>query len=145
MKILMVCLGNVCRSPLAEGILRHKAGHHVIVDSAGTADFNIGKPPDTRMIATASQHGIDISELRARQFKQSDYNEFDLIYAMDTSNYHHILSLARDEADRAKVKMILEDNFSVPDPYNQDGEAFERVYQLLDAACKRILSEIPGS
>ncbi len=93
------------------------------------------------MISTAYQHGIDISGLRARQFKQSDYDEFDMIYAMDTSNYHHVLSLARDDFDRAKVQMVLEDNLDVPDPYRGDDGEFEHVYQLLDAACKRILSE----
>ena len=112
MKILMVCLGNICRSPLADGLLRHKVqrdGISATVDSAGTANYHTGGPPDERMTATALQNGIDLSSLRARQFEVSDFDSFDLIYVMDKSNYHNVTRLARDEKDVQKVKLILDE------------------------------------
>ncbi len=141
MKILMVCLGNICRSPMAEGIMRKLGGKKVEVDSAGTADYHIGFQPDKRMIATAIEHGIDISNLRARQFQSDDFDSFDLIFAMDSSNYRDIISLAKDDNDKQKVKMIL-DNSNVPDPYYGGDEGFEHVYQLLHEACQKFLEDI---
>ena len=141
MKILMVCLGNICRSPMAEGIMRNLGGKKVEVDSAGTASYHIGLQPDKRMIATAFDHGIDISNLRARQFQYDDFNSFDLIFAMDSSNYRNIISLAKNDNDKQKVKMIL-DNSNVPDPYYGDNEGFEHVYQLLHEACQNFLDNI---
>tara|TARA_B100000683_G_scaffold73624_1_gene72331 strand:+ start:27405 stop:27833 length:429 start_codon:yes stop_codon:yes gene_type:complete len=141
MKILMVCLGNICRSPMAEGIMRKLGGKKVEVDSAGTADYHIGFQPDKRMIATAIEHGVDISNLRARQFQSDDFDSFDLIFAMDSSNYQNIISLAKDDNDKQKVKMIL-DNSNVPDPYYGGDEGFEHVYQLLHEACQKILEDI---
>ena len=141
MKILMVCLGNICRSPMAEGIMRNLGGKKVEVDSAGTANYHIGLQPDKRMIATAFDHGIDISNLRARQFQYDDFNSFDLIFAMDSSNYRNIISLAKNDNDKQKVKMIL-DNSNVPDPYYGDNEGFEHVYQLLHEACQNFLDNI---
>ena len=141
MKILMVCLGNICRSPMAEGIMRKLGGKKVEVDSAGTANYHIGLQPDKRMIAKAFEHGIDISNLRARQFHSDDFNSFDLIFAMDSSNYQNIISLAKHENDKEKVKMIL-DNINVPDPYYGGVEGFEHVYQLLNEACQNILDNI---
>jgi len=140
----MVCLGNICRSPLAEGILKQKIKEKELswqIDSAGTSGWHVGALPDSRSISTAKEHGIDISDQRSRQLKASDLQEFDLILAMDTSNYNDILRLANKE-QRDKVKMIL--NFSyprenrvVPDPYYNDG--FEQVYQLLDNACDQLI------
>ena len=141
MKILMVCLGNICRSPMAEGIMRKLGGKKVEVDSAGTANYHIGLQPDKRMIAKAFEHGIDISNFRARQFHSDDFNSFDLIFAMDSSNYQNIISLAKHENDKEKVKMIL-DNINVPDPYYGGVEGFEHVYQLLNEACQNILDNI---
>ncbi|MBJ10134.1 MAG: protein-tyrosine-phosphatase [Flavobacteriales bacterium] len=141
MKILMVCLGNICRSPMAEGIMRKLGGKKVEVDSAGTADYHIGFQPDKRMIATAIEHGVDISNLRARQFQSDDFDSFDLIFAMDSSNYQNIISLAKDDNDKQKVKMIL-DNSNVPDPYYGGDEGFEHVYQLLHEACQKFLEDI---
>ncbi len=141
MKILMVCLGNICRSPMAEGIMRKLGEKKVEVDSAGTADYHIGFQPDKRMIATAKEHGVDISNLRARQFQSDDFDSFDLIFAMDSSNYQDIISLAKDDNDKQKVKMIL-DNSNVPDPYYGGDEGFEHVYQLLHEACQKILEDI---
>ena len=141
MKILMVCLGNICRSPMAEGIMRKLGGDEVEVDSAGTANYHIGSQPDKRMIATAFKHGIDISNLTARQFQSEDFDSFDVIFAMDSSNFQNIISLAKDNIDKQKVKMILE-NGSVPDPYYGGNEGFENVYQLLHESCQKFLDDI---
>ena len=141
MKILMVCLGNICRSPMAEGIMRNLGGNRVKVDSAGTAGYHIGSQPDKRMIATAFEHGIDISNLSARQFQYDDFDSFDVIFAMDSSNYRNIISLAKNNNDRQKVKMMLE-NGNVPDPYYGGDKGFEHVYQLLHKACQNFLDSI---
>ena len=146
MKILMVCLGNICRSPLAEGIMRKKIEENGLpweVDSAGTSSWHIGAPPDQRSIQVAQNHGIDISRQRGRQIRPADLQEFDRIYAMDTSNYRDILKLANTQELQSKVKLILnestpEGNKSVPDPY-WDDDGFENVYQLLLEACQRII------
>ena len=142
----MVCLGNICRSPLAEGILKDKVAKQNLsweIDSAGTSQWHIGSPPDPRSVATAKQHGIDITHQRARQFKAADLVNFDLILAMDASNYNDILRLAKDH-QHPKVQLILNylypnENRVVPDPYYNDG--FEKVYQLLDAACTKIIEK----
>lgn len=142
----MVCLGNICRSPLAEGLLASKVGETVIVDSAGTGNYHKGHLPDERSIEVAQKHGIDISQQRARQFVQADFDEFDLIYAMDQSNYLNIVSLARSNEDKAKVKMILnelypEENRPVPDPYFGGKSGFEDVFQMLDKATDIIVKK----
>ena len=145
-KILMVCLGNICRSPLAEGILKSKLNpDSFFVDSAGTAAYHIGESPDHRSIAVAKKNGIDISNQKARKFSSDDFNEFDLIYAMDTENYQNICSLAQNKTDLIKVKMILNEinpskNLSVPDPYYGGVHGFENVYDMLDKACSKIAS-----
>ncbi|MBL4578103.1 MAG: low molecular weight phosphotyrosine protein phosphatase [Flavobacteriales bacterium] len=147
MKVLMVCLGNICRSPIAEGVLRHKAelnGLDYKVDSAGTAAYHVGEQPDPRMQLTAQSHGIDISSQRARQFSIEDFDSFDIIYAMDDSNYRDILSKAETDDERAKVKLLLNEykpgsDMSVPDPWHGGTDGFERVFQLVDAACDNII------
>jgi len=149
-KILVVCLGNICRSPMAEGILRDrikKAGKNAIVDSAGTSDYHNGAPPDLRAIKTLSQKGIDISGLAARNFTVRDFDDFDYIYAMDFSNYMNIISKARNEEDKAKVAMIMDivspgNNRSVPDPFYGSWDGFEEVYEMLDEASKRIAENL---
>lgn len=147
LKVLMVCLGNICRSPLAEGILRHKATKETIeVDSAGTSNYHIGEAPDPRSIAIAGKYGIDIRSQRGRQFQVSDFTEFDLIYAMDQSNYQHIVAMAPDETTRNKVHMILNElypgeNMDVPDPYYGGDQGFENVFRMLDLACDKILNK----
>ena len=146
----MVCLGNICRSPLAEGILRHKiekAGLSAQVDSAGTGGWHAGEGPDQRSVQKGMEYGIDISRQRARQFKKSDFDEFDLIYAMDGSNYSDIIAQADNREDMDKVKMILNEIYPgedrpVPDPYYGGEEGFENVYRLLDEACDKILKYI---
>lgn len=146
MKILMVCLGNICRSPLAEGIMAEKvrAGRlNWTVDSAGTSGWHIGELPDPRSIAIAKKYGIDITYQRARKFEPSDLDDFDLIFAMDSTNFQHILDLASSEAQRQKVKLIMNEvkpsvNEEVPDPYWNDN-GFEQVFQMLEGACDQII------
>ena len=140
----MVCLGNICRSPLAEGILQSKLDTNFFsVDSAGTAAYHIGELPDQLSIAVAKKHGIDISNQKARKFDIKDFIEFDIIYAMDKENYQNICSLAKNNTELQKVKMILDEvkpsqNLSVPDPYYGGDDGFQNVYQLLDEACEKI-------
>lgn len=147
-KVLMVCLGNICRSPLAEGILRAKVDpQKVTVDSAGTGDYHIGQAPDERSIDIAKQKNLEIHSLRGRQFQVSDFDEFDYIYVMDKSNYDNVVDLARDEADKNKVHMILNEvfpgeNVEVPDPYFGGPEGFSKVYDMLDEACDRIVEKL---
>lgn len=148
MKVLMVCLGNICRSPLAEGILKKKTlekGLPWTVDSAGTSGYHIGELPDSRSIEKGDEYGIDIRDQRARQFQATDFETFDLILTMDTSNYNNVCKLARSQEEKNKVKMILNfcypgENRSVPDPYYDNG--FERVYQMLDKACDRLIEDV---
>ncbi|MCL4133419.1 UNVERIFIED_CONTAM: hypothetical protein GTU68_052528 [Idotea baltica] len=140
----MVCLGNICRSPLAEGILQSKVNtDEVFVDSAGTAAYHIGNKPDERSIAVAAKYGLNIRNQRARKFTVKDFDHFDMIYAMDESNYNNILLEARNDSDKQKVKLILNEthptkNLSVPDPYYGGKQGFENVYKMLDEACEII-------
>ncbi len=148
MKILMVCLGNICRSPLAEGILNHKAKARNLnwqIDSAGTGSWHAGESPDSRSIDVAEKYGIDISHQRARQLQAKDLAAYDILLAMDSSNYQNILKMATSKEEEAKVKMIMNYvqpgyNQNVPDPY-YDSNGFEQVYQMLDKACEEILQQ----
>lgn len=148
MKILMVCLGNICRSPLAEGILSLKGKHlNLEVDSAGTAAYHIGKQPDIRSIEIANKYTIDLNQQRARQFSRADFDKFDIIYAMDTNNYAHLISLASNETERNKIRMILNEIHpkayqSVPDPYYGGENGFQDIYNMLDKACDKIIQNI---
>jgi len=147
-RVLMVCLGNICRSPMAEGILKRKArfsGLVIYVDSAGTSDWHRDERPDERAMAEMEQNGIDISGQRSRQFKLGDFDKFDHILVMDTSNQENVLAMARNENDKSKVHLMLDfgnevKGKSVPDPYYDDG--FGRVYDLLDYACDAFLEEL---
>lgn len=146
-RVLMVCLGNICRSPLAEGVLKSKVNPKTIfVDSAGTGNYHIGGLPDKRSIAVAKKYHIDITDQSCRQFKVADFDDFDFIYVMDNSNKRDVLDLARDENDKAKVKMILNEvfpneNVDVPDPYYGGEFGFENIYKLLDKACSEIVKK----
>lgn len=150
MKILMVCLGNICRSPMAEGIMRHKAAERGIaieLDSCGTSSYHLGEPPDDRAVANASKNGVDITDLRARQFQPADFERFERIYVMDQSNFNDVLEQATEEQQKGRVKMILNAlepgaNRPVPDPYFGGEEGFQEVFDLLDAACDTILDEL---
>jgi protein-tyrosine phosphatase len=146
MKILMVCLGNICRSPLADGLLRDKIAKRNLphrVDSAGTSAHHVGHKPDSRMIKTAKEFGLDISTLRARQFVVSDFDEFDLIYVMDKENLRNVSKLARNQEDIRKVSLILNvldtTNEEVPDPYYGGDAGFHHVYSLLDRATDQLI------
>jgi protein-tyrosine phosphatase len=150
MKILMVCLGNICRSPLAEGILRQKTienQHTIIIDSAGTIGIHAGEQPDKRMQATALKYGIDLSTLRSRQVTLNDFQEFDRIYAMDESNYSDLQKLAKNEVQKAKVRLLLDENplnslKNVPDPYYGGQEGFEQVYFLLEETINHLINNL---
>ena len=147
-KILMVCLGNICRSPLAEGILSSKlSADKFKVDSAGTGDYHIGGPPDPRSVAIAKKNGVDISFQKARQFNIKDFSDFDLIYVMDQSNYENVIDLAPDEQSKNKVDLILNalfpnENVDVQDPYFGHENGFETVYEMLDEVCEIIAKKL---
>lgn len=149
-RILFVCLGNICRSPMAEGAFRHYSNElnvEVELDSCGTGDWHVGDPPDQRMQETALNHGVDIRDLRARQFQVEDFDRFDRIYVMDTENKANVLKYARNEDDEAKVKLMLNEiypneNRSVPDPYFGGQQGFEEVYEMLMASAKKVLNEL---
>jgi protein-tyrosine phosphatase len=150
-KILFVCLGNICRSPTAEGVLRHLAaqeapGLALEIDSAGTADYHIGAPPDPRSQRAALRRGIDISGLRARQVSVDDFARFDLILAMDAANLRDLQAM-QPRASRASLKLFLEyapelKLRDVPDPYDRDAAAFEEVLDLTTAASRGLLAAL---
>lgn len=148
MKILMVCLGNICRSPLAEGIMKTKVPESFIVDSAGTISMHEGEHPDKRAIKTAANHGVDISKQRSRPITRTDFETFDKIYCMDIDVYADVVSKAKNEDERQKISLFLEDagdhkNAEVPDPYWGDMKDFENVFQLLEKGCNAIKEQIP--
>jgi protein-tyrosine phosphatase len=143
MKILMVCLGNICRSPLAEGIMQHLSDEEGLgweIDSAGTGDWHVGEGPDRRSTRTARNHGIDISNQVCRLFRQSDFDEFDHIFVMDKYNLNDILNMARNDEQAQKVKLLLGDKI-VPDPYHDDTQ-FESVFTLIEGGCKDLIREL---
>lgn len=152
-KILMVCLGNICRSPLAEGLLAAKLpASKFVVDSAGTGTWHIGKQPDQRSIDTARKNGIDISHQRGKHFKADFFDQYDYIFVMDGSNFTDVTALAQTEAHRGKVRLILDelfpgDNVDVPDPYYGLQNGFDMVYEMLDEAtdllAKKLIEKHP--
>ena len=149
-KILMVCLGNICRSPLAEGILKSKINtNNIFVDSAGTGAWHVGELPDKRSIEVAKNHNIDITNQRARQFTKNDFKNFDFIYVMDKSNYDTVISLAETNSDKEKVKLIMNESnlniTNVPDPYFDSQNGFEKVYNMLDDACTTIANKLKNA
>jgi protein-tyrosine phosphatase len=150
LRILMVCLGNICRSPMADGLLRKKVkelGLNIFVDSAGTANYHVGSSPDQRMIDTAKSRGTDINQLKARQFTSQDFIDFDVIYVMDQSNLTNVKALCSDNHNMEKVKLIRNEIVStqgmhVPDPYYGTMKDFMHVYDLLDEVTDAIIQKI---
>ena len=146
----MVCLGNICRSPIADGLLLRKIKEQKLdaqVDSAGTANYHIGIAPDSRMIQTAAAQGTPIEFLRARQFSNQDFENFDHILVMDQSNYDNVVHLAQSADDRKKVQFLLDylypnQKAAVPDPYYGSLEDFEKVYQLVDSATDALIQKL---
>ena len=150
-KVLMVCLGNICRSPLAEGILKHKVNTDLVeVDSAGTSAEHAGELPDPRSIEVAKQNGLDITDQRPRQFKKSDFSNFDFIYVMDQQNYDNVIALSPSNEAAKKVSLILNSltpnsDAEVPDPYYGGKNGFRNVYKMLDEACEQIAKELKNN
>ncbi|HMC98078.1 MAG TPA: low molecular weight protein-tyrosine-phosphatase [Flavobacteriales bacterium] len=150
MKILMVCLGNICRSPMAEGILREmarKEGLDVTTDSAGTSDYHVDDPPDPRAQAAMRKHGIDISDLRGRQFVAEDFERFDLLLAMDASNLRDMQGIASNKELARKAKLLMDyapqhQHREVPDPYYGGDEGFDEVYVMVTEACRNLLKDV---
>lgn len=138
----MVCLGNICRSPLAHGIMEHLAKENELdweIESAGTGNWHVGEGPDRRSTRTAREHGIDISNQVCRLFRISDFDEYDRIFVMDKSNLSDILAMARNDEDRRKVQLLLGDKI-VPDPYYDDTQ-FEPVFQMIEKGCREIINQ----
>jgi protein-tyrosine phosphatase len=148
-KILFVCLGNICRSPVAEGIMLHlieKHGLHdkITVDSAGTAGYHVGEAPDPRTVQNARKNGVDLSRLRARRFSPADFEHFDRILVMDENNYRDLRSSVTDKDHLSKIDYLLNvshsgKNLPVPDPYYGGEQGFEEVFQLVHAACRKLI------
>ena len=139
----MVCLGNICRSPLAHGIFEHLISHkNIVVDSAGTAAYHVGNPPDPRSQEVAQSHGIDISTQKARQFTAQDFERYDHIFVMDRSNYSNVIRLATQEQHRSKVELLIPDT-EVPDPYYCGFDGFEKCYQMIFKACQKRINAFP--
>ncbi|HEY4616774.1 MAG TPA: low molecular weight protein-tyrosine-phosphatase [Flavobacterium sp.] len=147
-KILMVCLGNICRSPLAEGIMASKLPKDKFtVDSAGTGSWHIGHSPDARSISTAKKNKLDISKQKGRQFSVNDFDTYDYIYVMDKSNYDDVIELAKTSEQKNKVQIILNElypneNVDVPDPYFGMPNGFDIVYNMLDEVCDIIADKL---
>ena len=149
MKILMVCLGNICRSPLAEGILQHKAdaaGLNWKVDSAGTGNYHIGSQPHHLSQKVAKQNGVEISCQKARQFVKEDMLAFDKIYVMDADNYNNVKHMSHELWNAGKTDLLLNElypgeNRGVPDPWSENEEAYHSVFAMIDKACDAIIKK----
>ncbi len=149
--VLMVCMGNICRSPLAHGLFeelvqREGLSDRIWVDSAGTHAYHVGEPPDPRSQQTAQSHGIDLSRQRARRVEHPDFEQFDYILAMDRDNYRILMNSAPAEHQH-KIRLFLEfaperPEKEVPDPYYGGPEGFERVYEMVDAAAQGLMADI---
>jgi protein-tyrosine phosphatase len=143
MRILFVCMGNICRSPTAEGVMRRliaDAGLDIEVDSAGTGGWHVGEPPDERATLAARRRGVTL-EGAARQVRPADFRRFDLLVAMDRSNLRQLLDMAPDDETAAKVRLLVADA-DVPDPYYGGDRGFETVLDMVEAACRGLLDEL---
>lgn len=147
-KILMVCLGNICRSPLAEGILASKLPKDkFIVASAGTGNWHVGRKPDERSIATAKKNGIDISTQRGTHFNEQFFEDYDYIFVMDNTNYENVIALTKSDLHKNKVQLILDElfpgeNVDVPDPYYGLQNGFDMVYEMLEDSCSILAQKL---
>ena len=151
-RVLFVCLGNICRSPLAEGLFQQKVvraglAGDVVVDSAGTGGWHVGAPPDRRMTATAARHGIDLSTLQGRQLERADLDDYDHVFVMDKSNLHDTLALDPNGDHGTRVRLFREfdpdpGDYQVPDPYYGGDQGFETVYAIADRTTTAILSRL---
>jgi protein-tyrosine phosphatase len=149
MRILMVCLGNICRSPLAEGILQHKAwqqGLQWTVESAGTGNWHIGEAPHPLSTKVAKLNGVDISKQRARQFVKEDFERFDFIYVMDSSNYNEVKRMSGKRFDEAKIDLLLNElypgqNRNVPDPWFGEEDGYHTVFAMIEQACEKVIEK----
>lgn len=144
MKVLMVCLGNICRSPLAHGILLNSAPKNWLIDSAGTSGWHEGERPDTRSILTAKNHNINIEDQRSRKFVLDDFDKYDVIFAMDSSNFSNLTAIAPNKTSADKIRLIMNESYpnenrQVPDPYTGGQQGFEQVYQMLNHAIHSFL------
>lgn len=152
MKVLFVCMGNICRSPTAEGVFRHFAGEAglietMTVDSAGTHAYHAGEPPDRRSRAAAERRGYSLERIRARRVTASDFDEFDLILAMDRDNLESLKAVS-DETHHGKIRLFLDytagPEDEVPDPYYGGATGFERVLDLIEEASRQLVADISG-
>lgn len=151
-RVLFVCLGNICRSPLAEGLFQQKVidaglADRIEVDSAGTGGWHVGAPPDERMRATASRRGTDLGALRARQLERADLDEYDHVFVMDKANLHDTLSLDPEGDHGTRVRLFREfdpepEDYQVPDPYYGGAHGFDRVYDIADRTTDAILERL---
>src|SRR4051795_11162399 len=143
MRILFVCMGNICRSPTAEGVMRRlidDAGADIEVESAGTGGWHAGEPPDERATAAAARRGVTLAGA-ARQVRPADFRRFDLLVAMDRANQRELLALAPDDEARAKVRLLVPDA-DVPDPYYGGDRGFEDVLDMVETGCRALLDEL---
>jgi protein-tyrosine phosphatase len=145
-RLLFVCLGNICRSPTAEGVMRRLVRERgledrIEIDSAGTGGWHVGAPPDERATEAARRRGTTL-EGAARKFSPQDFDRFDLIFAMDAENVRDMLALAPDEEARAKVRLLRGPGLDVPDPYYGGPDGFDEVLDLVEEACERLLDEV---
>ncbi len=151
-KVLFVCLGNICRSPLAEGVFRKAVSDRGLdpyfeIDSAGTGSWHVGEPPDRRMAATAQKHGVSLDGQRARQFSRRDLEYYDHIFVMDKDNLQDVLFLDHDDRSGYKVRLFREfdpepGDYQVPDPYYGGAQGFENVYRIVERTSKRLLDAL---
>ncbi len=148
-RILMVCKGNICRSPLAQDLLASKASKahlYWLIDSAGTGNWHIGKLPDQRSIKVAESNDLDITDQRARQFSKDDFSKFDHIYVMEKENQKIVLSMAPSEKDQSKVELIMNElypgqNLDVPDPFHDGKEQFDQVFKVLNQVTDEMIKK----
>ena len=143
MKILMVCLGNICRSPLAHGIMQHVVDNHNLdwsIDSAGTGDWHVGNAPDYRSIAVAKRNGVDISGQRAQHFTADFFDRYDQIFVMDNQNYKDVIRLADTDEKKNKISLFIPNDI-VPDPYYDD-DMFEPVFEMVLRRCNELVEEL---